>query len=236
MSSLSVLLIPSRMNLQNLKQRRHNAHLGYSLLKRKSDALTSKFHRLLRATVQGKERLVEGLKDATYSLANAVWSAEDFKSLVIESVGRPSVTLKLRGENIAGVLLPVFSLHTDPTVDLFANLSLSSGGSAIQSVKTTHLAALDILVELASLQISFIILNEEIRMTNRRINALDNVLIPSIDRNLEYIRRELDEMEREEFYRLKMIKKHKEREESEKETEPRQYQSFFDPVDDDIVV
>lgn len=57
------------------------------------------------------------MKDATYSLANAVWSAEDFKSLVIESVGRPSVTLKLRGENIAGVLLPVFSLQTDPTVD-----------------------------------------------------------------------------------------------------------------------
>ncbi|UKJ90443.2 vacuolar ATP synthase subunit D [Theileria orientalis] len=236
MSSLSVMLIPSRMNLQILKQRKQSASLGYSLLKRKSDALTSKFHRLLRATIQGKERLVEGLREASYSLANAVWSAEDFKSLVIESVGRPSATLKLRGENIAGVLLPVFTLHTDPTADVLTNLSLSSGGNAIQSVKTAHLAALEIMVELASLQISFIILNEEIRMTNRRINALDNVLIPRIDLNLQHILRELDEMEREEFYRLKMIKKVKEKESNTIESARKHQQSLFDHIDDDIVV
>ncbi|BAM40214.1 vacuolar ATP synthase subunit D [Theileria orientalis strain Shintoku] len=236
MSSLSVMLIPSRMNLQILKQRKQSANLGYSLLKRKSDALTSKFHRLLRATIQGKEKLVEGLREASYSLANAVWSAEDFKSLVIESVGRPSATLKLRGENIAGVLLPVFTLHTDPTADVLANLSLSSGGNAIQSVKTAHLAALELMVELASLQISFIILNEEIRMTNRRINALDNVLIPRIDLNLQHILRELDEMEREEFYRLKMIKKIKEKESNTIESARKHQQSLFDHIDDDIVV
>ncbi|AFZ79389.1 vacuolar ATP synthase subunit D, putative [Theileria equi strain WA] len=236
MSTGSATVIPSRMNLQILKQRRQNAYLGFSLLKRKGDALTAKFHRLLRDTVQGKEKAIEGFNEASFSLANAVWSAGDFKSLVIESVSRPSVTLKVKNENIAGVILPVFSLQNDPTVDVMTNLRISRGGNAIESVKMSHLSALEILVELASLQISFIILDEEIRMTNRRINALDNVVIPTIDRNLEYIIRELDEIEREEFYRLKMVRKKKEQDEAKKTKSITKPESIIESFDEDIVV
>jgi V-type H+-transporting ATPase subunit D len=81
-------------------------------------------------------------------------------------------------------------------------------------------------VELASLQTSFVTLDEVIKITNRRVNAiehgkepsyffssfnihelslLDLVIIPRIDRTLAYIISELDELEREEFYRLKKI-------------------------------
>lgn len=61
------------------------------------------------------------------------------------------------------------------------------------------------LVELASLQTSFVTLDEVIKITNRRVNAIEHVIIPRIDRTLAYIISELDELEREEFYRLKKI-------------------------------
>jgi len=60
-------------------------------------------------------------------------------------------------------------------------------------------------VDLASLQTSFVTLDEAIKVTNRRVNAIEHVIIPRIERTLAYIISELDELEREEFYRLKKI-------------------------------
>ena len=48
-----------------------------------------------------------------------------------------------------------------------------------------------------------------IKVTNRRVNAIDNVIIPRIERTISYITSELDEAEREEFYRLKKIQEKK---------------------------
>jgi V-type H+-transporting ATPase subunit D len=53
-------------------------------------------------------------------------------------------------------------------------------------------------------------LDEALKVTNRRVNALENVTIPRIEDTLAYIARELDELEREDFTRLKIVKKKKE--------------------------
>lgn len=65
---------------------------------------------------------------------------------------------------------------------------------------------------LASLQTSFVTLDEALKVTNRRVNALENVTIPKIDNTLSYIGRELDELEREDFTRLKLVQGKKEAE------------------------
>ena len=56
-------------------------------------------------------------------------------------------------------------------------------------------------MELASLQTAFMILDEVIRATNRRVNAIEHVVIPRLDNTIKYIISELDEMDREEFFR-----------------------------------
>merc|ERR1711865_669084 len=61
----------------------------------------------------------------------------------------------------------------------------------------------DVLVQLATLQTSFIILDQAIKVTSRRVNALDTVVIPRITNTVSFIKTELDELEREEFFRLK---------------------------------
>jgi V-type H+-transporting ATPase subunit D len=72
-------------------------------------------------------------------------------------------------------------------------------------------------VQLASLQTAFFILDDVIKTTNRRVNALEYVLLPRLENTINYISAELDEQDREEFFRLKKVqgKKRREREEEE---------------------
>lgn len=62
-------------------------------------------------------------------------------------------------------------------------------------------------MELASLQTAFTILDEVIRLTNRRVNAIEHVVIPKLDNTIKYIMSELDEMDREEFFRYALFKR-----------------------------
>ena len=50
-----------------------------------------------------------------------------------------------------------------------------------------------------------------IRQTNRRVNAIEHVVIPKLDNTIKYILSELDEMDREEFFRLKKVQGKKKR-------------------------
>jgi len=94
-------------------------------------------------------------------------------------------------------------------------LGVGQGGKSIQSCKEQWEACIKVLIKLASLQTSFRTLDEVIKSTKRRVNAIEHVIIPKIERTLSYITSELDEAEREEFFRLKKIqaKKKKMREE-----------------------
>merc|ERR1712212_431925 len=107
-------------------------------------------------------------------------------------------------DNVAGTNLPVFETFEDGA-DNYELTGLSRGGQQMAKLKTNYKKAIELLVQLASLQASFITLDIVVKTTNRRVNAIEHVIIPKYERTLAYIISELDELEREEFYRLKKI-------------------------------
>merc|ERR1712164_97633 len=84
-------------------------------------------------------------------------------------------------------------------------VGMAKGGQRITKCRETFVKALQLLIKLASLQTSFVKLDEAIKITNRRVNALEHVVIPRIENTIAYIISELDELEREEFFRLKKV-------------------------------
>ncbi|XP_020110673.1 V-type proton ATPase subunit D [Ananas comosus] len=177
-----------------MKARLVGATRGHALLKKKSDALTVQFRQILRKIVTAKESMGEAMRASAFSLAEAKYVAGDgVRHVVLESVRSASLRVRSRQDNVAGVKLPRF-------------------GQQIQACRAAHVRAIEVLVELASLQTSFLTLDEAIKTTNRRVNALENVVKPRIENTIAYIKGELDELEREDFFRLKKIQGYKKRE------------------------
>lgn len=238
-SNQRLTVVPSRMALQQVKAKLAGAKKGHSMLKKKSDALLVRFRSILADILAKKEGAGEESKEAMLALALAKYAyGDNLKHIVIENVDDATLRVRMAADNVAGVTIPVFakmgvdadddagpsSSPDGATKDVAGNgkgavalAGLSKGGQQIQDARKSFADTLDLLVQLASLQTSFIILDEAIKLTNRRVNALENVVKPKLENTIKYVISELDEMEREEFFRLKLIQNKKEKEKLEKE-------------------
>ncbi|XP_050520647.1 V-type proton ATPase subunit D [Daktulosphaira vitifoliae] len=197
-------IFPSRGAQTLMKGRLKGAQKGHSLLKKKADALQMRFRLILSKIIQTKTLMGEVMKEAAFSLAEAKFTTGDFNQVVLQNVTKAQIKIRTKKDNVAGVTLPVFESYQDGT-DTYELAGLARGGQQLAKLKKNYQTAIKLLVELASLQTSFVTLDDVIKITNRRVNAIEHVIIPRIEKTLAYIISELDELEREEFYRLKKI-------------------------------
>jgi len=207
---------PTRMALTNTKLRLKGAQTGHSLLAKKRDALTTRFRAILRKVDEAKRKMGKVMQLASFSLAEVTYATGDISYLVQEQAKTASFRVKARQDNVSGVILPAFDVDRVAGTD-FNLTGLGRGGQQVLRAKEVYAKAVETLVELASLQTAFTILDEVIRATNRRVNAIEHVIIPKLDNTVKYIVSELDEADREEFFRLKKVQRKKKRDTEEAE-------------------
>lgn len=198
-------ILPSRGNQSAIEARLVSAKRGHGLLKRKADALQFRFRSIHCKIVETRYLMADIMREAAIALSRAKFETNAvFNQIVIQNIGKAQMKLRLTRENIGGVFLTEYeAVENGP--DVYQIAGLSTNGHHLNMVKTLYRDAIKIIVKLASLETSHKTLNKVIRQTNQRVNALEYVVIPRLARTLDYIKSELDEMEREEFYRLKKI-------------------------------
>jgi len=225
MSGARLNVFPTRMTLTLMKSKLKGALRGHSLLKKKSDALTLRFRSILYKIAECKESMGSNMKAASFSLAKAKWAAHpsDIATTVLENVSTASYKLKVGNDNVAGVQLSNFHQLSDTSKLPQELTGLGKGGRQVQDCRDLYVKSLEGLIELASLQTAFVTLDEVIRITNRRVNAIEYVVRPKLENTINYIVSELDELEREEFYRLKKIQGKKKVQIQIKETNRKAY-------------
>ncbi len=222
--------------LQQIDGRLKSARKGYSMLKKKSDALNMRFRTILKDikevciitltlfsnqifviffATQTKENMPNDFRTASLSLAEAKRDG-DISFNIMDTIRNAGTKVRLRTDNVAGVTLPIFEEKIDDALQTTVS-NITQGGEQIAKCKQTYQELLKDLIKLASLQTSFVTLDAAIKVTNRRVNALEKVVQPKLENTISYIKSELDELDREEIYRLKKIKSKKDKEKKIKE-------------------
>ncbi|KAK9472282.1 ATP synthase subunit D-domain-containing protein [Dipodascopsis tothii] len=213
-------VFPTRMTLTVMKGKLKGATTGHSLLKRKSEALTKRFRDITRRIDEAKRKMGRVMQVAAFSLAEVTYATGDSIGYQVqESVKSARFRVRAKQENVSGVYLPQFEAYYVEENNDFKFTGLGRGGQQVLKAKEVYSKAVETLIELASLQTAFVILDEVIKVTNRRVNAIEHVIIPRTENTIKYINSELDELDREEFYRLKKVQDKKQRDAAAVEAE-----------------
>ncbi|XP_004537899.1 V-type proton ATPase subunit D [Ceratitis capitata] len=195
-------IFPSRANLVLMKQRIVAATRGLNLLKRRRDALEMKLRELVGELDAAREVVDKVMSDAIFSMAKANFLDADMRACELMRMERADIYMRIRNTKVAGLLLPQFHLYVEnPSSCPFTGLS--RGGEQVEVVRERFQDAVRTLVTLASLEYSVHTLQDGVRQNNMRVNGLEYVVLPRFQNTVNYIRDELEEYEREDFYRLK---------------------------------
>ncbi|PMD30626.1 ATP synthase subunit D [Hyaloscypha variabilis F] len=215
-------VFPTRQSLGLMKAKLKGAQTGHDLLKRKSEALTKRFREITRRIDEAKRKMGRVMQIAAFSLAEVTYAVGgDIGYQVQESAKSARFRVRTKQENVSGVFLPAFESYTTEGNNDFGLTGLGKGGQQVQRCRETYARAVETLVELASLQTAFVILDEVIKVVNRRVNAIEHVIIPRTENTIKYINSELDELDREEFFRLKKVQNKKQRDTAAQDAEMR---------------
>lgn len=197
---------PTRSELINLKRRIKQTRSGYNLLKMKRDGLFHEFRKLLSEMISAREELVASYRIAVeaISLASAIEGGLSVKSAAIANSSSPEVEVSRR--NIMGVVVPkVVGQHLTTTIEN-RGTGLIGGSSYIDEAADAYSALIENIVKAAEMEATLKRLLDEIEATKRRVNALEFKVIPEMEEAQSFIQLRLEEMEREETFRLKRFK------------------------------
>ena len=200
-------ITPTRMVLNQMKGRLRTASRGHKLLKDKRDELMRQFMDVVRRNKELREKVEAGLTDAFAALqvASAVMSPDMLEQSLVYP--RQSVALDMSYKNIMSVNVPVYDFKTksaDPGEIYPYGFAQTSG--ELDDALSALSRVFEDMLELAQVEKTMQLLAQEIEKTRRRVNALEYVMIPDLQKNIKYISMKLEENENSTKVRLMKVK------------------------------
>jgi len=196
---------PTRMELLEIRKKLTLAEKGHKLLEEKRDALVERFFDLIEKRNKLSGEMDEEFEGAFLSLIQAQMIMGEKKvddiSQLTEDVGE----ISFENDNIMGVKIPKMNIDGIKT-SIKPIYGFFETCSKLDDAQRKFNALLSKLIQLADLEGGIKSLAVEIEKTKRRVNVLENTLIPKLYATWKYIEMQLEEREREDFFRRKRIK------------------------------
>jgi len=196
---------PTRSELIKLKKKIKLAKSGYNLLKKKRDGLILDFFEIMKKAKTLRQELVQEYLSALgkINIARAMESDLKIKSIAMALKEQPKIEVTTK--NIMGVVVP--KIDSGELRKGFLSRGYGIYGSAvIDEAAYAYEKFVEKIITAAEVETSMRKLLKEIEKTKRRVNALEFAVIPKLDKTRAFITLRLEEMERENTFRLKRIK------------------------------
>ena len=196
---------PTRMEMKRLQGRLKTAVRGHKLLKDKTDEMIRRFISLAE---ENKKLRIECERELGVALA--AFSAARVMSderVVQEAILMPTrtVTLTCSKRKVMGIDVPSIEIAGESDGDLYPYSFLTVTEQLDDSVRGLNAVLLN-LIKLAETEKTCNMLADEIEKNKRRVNALENIMIPQLTETIKYIKMKLDESERAATVRLMKVK------------------------------
>ena len=201
---MDINIAPTKSNLMSAKGTLEFSKKGFELLDQKRNVLIRELMGFLDSAkeIQGRikstfSEAYEALKIANLTMGIA--NVEDIAASIPENSD-----FEILFKSVMGVEIPKIKYHEEkmtPAYSLYqTNASMDVAFQKFSEVK--HLV-----MELSEIENSVYKLAIEIKKTQKRANALENIQIPKYQEIVKYIQDALEEKDREDFFRLKVVKK-----------------------------
>jgi V/A-type H+-transporting ATPase subunit D len=198
---------PTRMELIKKNAQIKLAEQGRDLLREKMDALIQEFFHIMDSVSKSRVELESVANSAQRSLLTAL-AVDDSVTLKSASFAtRKGLFIDIKGKNIMGVPVPVLEKKRVSKSIFERGYSIIGVSGRIDETAEKFELELDLIIELAETETSLKRLGGEIQITRRRVNALEQIMIPELKKQKKYIKNAIDEREREDLFRLKKVKK-----------------------------
>lgn len=198
-------IFPTKGNLLKTKRQLAQAIMGYELMDRKRNILVHEMVTLVDEAKGLRATIADTYSEAYRSLQRAN-TATGFAFELAQTIPVEN-SLKLSVKSVMGVELPKISYEISPPVDPAYPMHLTNAAfdDAFMSFNKVKMFT----VRLAEVENDIYRLANGIMKTQKRANALKNIIIPKFREQVKFISNALEEKEREEFSRQKVIKKRK---------------------------
>ncbi|MGB3340163.1 MAG: V-type ATP synthase subunit D [bacterium] len=194
---------PTRMQLLRLKKRIIIARRGHKLLKDKQDELMRRILELVSKIRDARIRIEQELRSAFgyFYFASSKQSIKATDEALLATT--KNIVIDYTTERVLNLKIPKFKQTISGGLIGYGFMT-TSGDLDLALLKIDQLISK--LLELAELEKALELLATEIEKTRRRVNALEYVIIPSIDETIKFIKLKLSEMERGDLTRLMRVK------------------------------
>lgn len=196
--------VPTKANLIAAKNTLRTARLGYELMDRKRNVLIREIMELNSRAKSIQERI-----DRTFAEAYAAIQRANI-DMGISNTWRTGLNVetdggvKIRERSVMGVLIPIVLL--EPRDDALPPFALSNTTSSLDVALVKFKTVKSLVIELSMIENSAYRLAVGIKKAQKRANALKNLTIPRLEELVKNISETLEERERDDFSRLKVVK------------------------------
>ena len=197
---------PTRSEFIDTKRKIKLSQNGYKILKMKRDGLIMEFFKILEQARDTRGALMQSYVQAQemMAIANTIEGSIGVKAAAFSVRENPDITLK--SKNIMGVVVPEIASTQVRKGIADRGYGVIGTTPVIDDTAKAFEELVEAIIRSAEIETTMKRLLDEIESTKRRVNALEFKVIPQLILTRDFIKMRLDEMEREELFRLKKIK------------------------------